>query len=251
MAQADACVVCMDGAGRIFHHTSSQISTRRSLRSATSPSQCAKIDGETVEDEAASDTTTCVICFEETNDQSSVRLPMCGHDFHGKCIVPWLLGGDLTCPKCRAKPPLRDDNCDLFDTSGDESDGDQEAPTSYTDATCVEYAKEMKEFDGPLAKQFETIRTHEHDLVSIRHDHATVKRELREHEVECVREIDEFGDILWNRFETVHKSKIRWEQKLSRKKSRANRNRKKVELRIIHKMRKQLIQQDALIAGSR
>ena len=247
----------MDGEGRVIQ-PSLPISGHRLLRSATSlcrsPSRTGNVVSTKTPHTEATDFTinpdTCAICFEENNEQSSVKLPMCGHKFHGKCLMPWFLGGDLTCPQCRAEPPPPrcEDNYES-DTSNNESDDDED--TSYPDEACWEYAQVLKNFDSPLARQFATIRKHEHDLVSIRHDHTTLKRELRTHENECIRRIDEFANSVWDDFETQQKESIRKMKKVCKLQRKITEYKRRTKMRIIHKTRNMLLKQDALILSSR
>ena len=43
---------------------------------------------------------TCTICMTEVRDREEVvRLPNCGHCYHGECIATWFQG-KKTCPMC-------------------------------------------------------------------------------------------------------------------------------------------------------
>ncbi|KFG82902.1 hypothetical protein MANI_026815 [Metarhizium anisopliae] len=56
------------------------------------------------EQNTAQDAPGCSICSEPwTRTPSPVRRLTCGHEFHGACIDPWLLGHSRTCPLCRGR----------------------------------------------------------------------------------------------------------------------------------------------------
>ena len=43
----------------------------------------------------------CSICTENFTDGQNVRMLPCGHQFHPRCIDPWLLNRSYTCSMCR------------------------------------------------------------------------------------------------------------------------------------------------------
>ena len=45
----------------------------------------------------------CAICLEVLEDEVAVPLA-CTHKFHAQCVIPWLQGGNRSCPTCRNKP---------------------------------------------------------------------------------------------------------------------------------------------------
>ncbi|TPX42293.1 hypothetical protein SeLEV6574_g05674 [Synchytrium endobioticum] len=52
--------------------------------------------------EAGPDMDVCAVCLDEYADDDQVRILNCNHEFHQKCIDPWLLTRSSTCPTCKA-----------------------------------------------------------------------------------------------------------------------------------------------------
>ena len=48
-----------------------------------------------------SEAATCPICLEDVGEADGHTLDGCNHRFHAGCLIPWLRGGNLTCPSCR------------------------------------------------------------------------------------------------------------------------------------------------------
>ena len=46
---------------------------------------------------------SCPICFVDYEEATELRILACTHSFHKKCIDPWILQQNNTCPLCRAK----------------------------------------------------------------------------------------------------------------------------------------------------
>ncbi|KAK1415930.1 hypothetical protein QVD17_31718 [Tagetes erecta] len=64
----------------------------------------------------------CVICLEEFGIGDLVSEMPCKHKFHGGCVKKWLrMHG--SCPVCRYKMPVAEDDDDLEKKIGDESGG--------------------------------------------------------------------------------------------------------------------------------
>ncbi|XP_046841239.1 E3 ubiquitin-protein ligase ZNRF3-like [Xenia sp. Carnegie-2017] len=57
----------------------------------------------------------CVICLEEFKEGEDVRVVSCGHEFHLKCVDPWLLT-NYTCPLCMLNIVEREGNGIKSDT---------------------------------------------------------------------------------------------------------------------------------------
>ena len=51
---------------------------------------------------ASDSVVTCSVCISEYVVEEQVAKLPCGHEFHSKCLGPWLESQD-TCPVCRAK----------------------------------------------------------------------------------------------------------------------------------------------------
>ena len=55
----------------------------------------------------------CAICFEQVEKESDVeyceKVLNCKHQFHRRCIIPWIRTND-TCPVCRKKKKMRRDH---------------------------------------------------------------------------------------------------------------------------------------------
>lgn len=47
------------------------------------------------------DDTQCSICLDSDINSDNGGKLACGHAFHSKCIIPWLLGEKTSCPNCR------------------------------------------------------------------------------------------------------------------------------------------------------
>ena len=45
----------------------------------------------------------CSICFVDYEEATELRILPCTHSFHKKCIDPWILEQNNSCPLCRAK----------------------------------------------------------------------------------------------------------------------------------------------------
>lgn len=52
---------------------------------------------------------SCVICLEEFRQGQEIRVVSCGHEFHLKCVDPWLLT-NYTCPLCMLNIVEREGN---------------------------------------------------------------------------------------------------------------------------------------------
>lgn len=48
----------------------------------------------------SSNSTSCVICFEDYKKEDKIVLLKCSHIYHEKCITDWL-NNDISCPLCR------------------------------------------------------------------------------------------------------------------------------------------------------
>lgn len=65
------------------------------------------------------DPETCPICLDDFEDNEKLRVLLCGHAYHCKCIDPWLLKTRRVCPICKRKVlPGRDDSSDSDDDDG-------------------------------------------------------------------------------------------------------------------------------------
>ena len=49
---------------------------------------------------------SCSICYVDYEEMIELRILPCTHTFHKKCIDPWILQDNNTCPLCRAKANL-------------------------------------------------------------------------------------------------------------------------------------------------
>lgn len=45
---------------------------------------------------------TCSVCLDPLDGQRDEHRLSCSHAFHAACLLPWVLGGNRSCPSCRA-----------------------------------------------------------------------------------------------------------------------------------------------------
>eukprot|EP00003_Mantamonas_plastica_P031226 TRINITY_DN8034_c1_g1_i1.p1 TRINITY_DN8034_c1_g1~~TRINITY_DN8034_c1_g1_i1.p1 ORF type:complete len:364 (+),score=136.87 TRINITY_DN8034_c1_g1_i1:95-1186(+) len=64
----------------------------------------------------------CAICQEGFEEGEQVSELVCKHQYHHECILPWL-DINSTCPVCRAKLPITDDEARAILESGKEGEG--------------------------------------------------------------------------------------------------------------------------------
>lgn len=64
----------------------------------------------------------CPICLEDWEVGSEVREMPCGHKYHGGCIEKWL-GVHGTCPVCRYKMPVDEDDESKKSSDVEEGEG--------------------------------------------------------------------------------------------------------------------------------
>ena len=66
---------------------------------------------------AMDDLETCVICIDPFEDGQELRTLPCHHEYHVKCIDPWLLQKHAVCPLCKAEVHVDPDTSGSTDSS--------------------------------------------------------------------------------------------------------------------------------------
>ncbi|XP_055344852.1 E3 ubiquitin-protein ligase RNF13-like [Paramacrobiotus metropolitanus] len=63
----------------------------------------------------------CAICLDEFEEGDKMRVLPCHHQYHCKCVDPWLLNNKRVCPVCKRKVIPGDDSDDEATTGGGRS----------------------------------------------------------------------------------------------------------------------------------